>query len=192
MAFLGLHKRRNNLTDEELLEQLHKTQDMKYFQLLYERYMPLAYGLSLKYLKDAQLAQDAVIDVYEDLAPKIMNYQIEVFKNWLYSVVKNHCFAVLRASKKEIIVDFDSNLMESDSIIDLLDENNDEEKAQAVNDCISQLPEPQRVSVVAFFYENKSYVEIVELTGYNMKSVKSYLQNGKRNLKICLEKKIQI
>lgn len=192
MAFLGLHKKKNNLTDEELLELLRETQDLKYFQQLYERYIPLVYGLSLKYLKDGQLAQDAVIDIYESLAGKVCNYQIEVFKNWLYSVAKNHAFAVLKENKKEIFVDFDSNLMESDSIIDLLDENDDEEKAKAVNDCISQLPEPQRISVLAFFFDNRSYAEIVEITGYNLKSVKSYLQNGKRNLKLCLEKKIEI
>lgn len=192
MAFLGLHKKKNDLTDNQLLEQLYNTQDMQYFQILYERYMPLAYGLSLKYLKDTQLAQDTVIDIYEDLASKILNYKIDVFKNWLYSVVKNHCFATLRANKKEIIVNFDSNLMESDTVIDLLDDNEDEDKAKAINDCINLLPEPQKISVMAFFFDNQSYADIVESTGFNLKSVKSFLQNGKRNLKICLEKKIEL
>lgn len=191
MKFFNLHKKKSQ-SDEELLKLLKETQDLKYFQQLYERYIPLVYGLSLKYLKDAQLAQDAVIDIYENLAGKIVNYEIDVFKNWLYSVAKNHSFAVLRENKKEIIVNFDSNLMESDSVIDLLDENDDEEKVKAVNDCVKELPEPQRVSIVAFFYENKSYSEIVEITGYNLKSVKSYLQNGRRNLKNCLEKKIDL
>ena len=191
MKFLNLN-RKVDRSDDELLEGLNKTGNLKYFQQLYERYIPLVYGLCLKYLKDGQAAQDAVIDIYEDLAGKIVNYEIAVFKNWLYSVAKYHCFAVLKENKKEIVVDFDSNIMESDSIIDLLDENDDEEKAKAVNDCIALLPEPQRISVLAFFFDGKSYVEIVEATGYNLKSVKSFLQNGKRNLKICLEKKMKI
>lgn len=192
MRFLNLHKKTVD-TDEELISRLKKTNNMEYFQQLYERYIPLVYGLCLKYLKSSDLAQDAVIDIYEDLANKVTRYEIDIFKNWLYSVAKNHCFAVLRENKKEIIVNFDSNLVESDDTIDLLgDENKDEEKALAVNECIEQLPEPQRIAIMAFFFDNKSYVEIVDITSYNLKSVKSYIQNGRRNLKICLEKKLKI
>lgn len=192
MRFLNLHKK-ITYTDEELLSLLQKTQNLEYFQQLYERYIPLVYGLCLKYLKNGELAQDAVIDIYEDLSNKITKYEIDVFKNWIYSVARNHCFAALKASKKEIIVNFDSNLMESDTIIDLLGEdNNDEEKANAVNTCIEKLPDPQRIAILAFFFDSKSYAEIVDLTGYNLKSVKSYIQNGRRNLKICLEKKLEL
>lgn len=191
MRFLKLHKK-NEKSDDELLALLKKTQDLVYFQELYQKYIPLAYGLCLKYLKDTQLAEDAVIDIYESLANKIIKYEIDIFKNWLYSVVKNHCFVVLKGNKKEIIVDFDSNLVESDSLIDLLDDNEDEEKALAVNECVQQLPEPQRISIMAFFFDNKSYSEIVDATGFQLKSVKSFIQNGRRNLKICLEKKMKL
>lgn len=192
MRFLNLHKKTVD-TDEELLACLRKTQNLEYFQQLYERYIPLVYGLCLKYLKDGELAQDAVIDIYEDLATKVTKYEIDIFKNWLYSVARNHCFAVLRENKKEILVNFDSNFMESDNTIDLLsEENNDEEKIKAVNSCIEQLPEPQQIAIKSFFFDSKSYAEIVDITGYNMKSVKSYIQNGRRNLKICLEKKLEI
>lgn len=191
MRFLKLHTKTPK-SDEELLTLLRKTNDLSYFQQLYERYIPLIYGLALKYLKDGQSAQDAVIDIYENLADKITKYEIEVFKNWIYSVTKNHCFAILKENKKEIIVNFDSNLVESDVTITLLDENNDEEKLEAVNDCVKQLPEPQRIAITAFFFDNKSYAEIVDETGYQLKSVKSYIQNGRRNLKICIEKKLKL
>lgn len=189
MKFFQLNKKKE-VSDEELLESLKTSGDQRYFHTLYERYMPLIYGLCLKYLKDGQLAQDAVIDIYENLAPKITNYQIDIFKNWIYSVSKNHCFALLREKKKEIVVDFDSNIMESDSVIALLDEQEYEDKTKAINECIELLPDPQRTTIIAFFYESKSYAEIVESTGFSLKGVKSYLQNGRRNLKICLEKKI--
>lgn len=191
MRFLKLHTKTPK-SDEELLTLLRKTNDLSYFQQLYERHIPLIYGLALKYLKDGQSAQDAVIDIYENLADKITKYEIEVFKNWIYSVTKNHCFAILKENKKEIIVNFDSNLVESDVTITLLDENNDEEKLEAVNDCVKQLPEPQRIAITAFFFDNKSYAEIVDETGYQLKSVKSYIQNGRRNLKICIEKKLKL
>lgn len=186
MHFFSIHK--NNLSDEELLLRYKKTGKAEYFDRLYERYIPLVYGLCLKYLQDAEKAQDAVIDIFENLSGKIGGYDIKIFKNWLYSVVKNHCFRILKENKKEIIVDFDSQLMESDTILDLLDEEANKDKETALAKCMEKLPEPQRISVVKFFYEEKSYADIVDETGYNIKSVKSYIQNGKRNLKLCIDK----
>lgn len=177
--------------DEELLALYKKTSEVEYFQHLYERYIPLIYGLCLKYLQNPESSQDAVIDIFENLSQKIQGYEIKIFKNWLYSVVKNHCFHILKENKKEFIVDFDSQIMESDQVLDLLCENSEEEKDKALSKCLEALPEPQRVSIEKFFYENKSYVDIVTETGFHLKSVKSYIQNGKRNLKICIEKIIK-
>ena len=190
MKFFSLNKK-NEYTDEELLFRFKETGKADYFQQLYERYIPLAYGLCLKYLQSPEQSQDAVIDIYESLSQKIQDYEIKVFKNWLYSVVKNHCFHILKDNKKEIIVNFDSQLMESDTSFDLFSENDNEEKENALSQCLGKLPEPQRIAIKKFFYEDKSYVDIVDETGFHLKSVKSYIQNGKRNLKICIEKNLK-
>lgn len=190
MHFFSLHKRKE-YSDEELLSLFKDTSKAEYFQQLYERYIPLIYGLCLKYLQNTEQSQDAVIDIFENLSQKIQGYEIKIFKNWLYSVVKNHCFHILKENKREIIVNFDSQLMESEPILDLLSENANEDKEDALNKCLKQLPEPQRISVEKFFYEDKSYAEIVDETGFHLKSVKSYIQNGKRNLKICIEKNLK-
>lgn len=190
MRFFSLHKRKE-YSDEELLSLFKDTSKAEYFQQLYERYIPLIYGLCLKYLQNTEQSQDAVIDIFENLSQKTQGYEIKIFKNWLYSVVKNHCFHILKENKREIIVNFDSQLMESEPILDLLSENANEDKEDALNKCLEQLPEPQRISVEKFFYEDKSYAEIVDETGFHLKSVKSYIQNGKRNLKICIEKNLK-
>lgn len=190
MRFFNLHKRKE-YSDEELLSLFKDTSKAEYFQQLYERYIPLIYGLCLKYLQNTEQSQDSVIDIFENLSQKIQGYEIKIFKNWLYSVVKNHCFHILKENKREIIVNFDSQLMESEPILDLLSENANEDKEDALNKCLEQLPEPQRISVEKFFYEDKSYAEIVDETGFHLKSVKSYIQNGKRNLKICIEKNLK-
>ena len=190
MRFFSLHKRKE-YSDEELLSLFKDTSKAEYFQQLYERYIPLIYGLCLKYLQNTEQSQDAVIDIFENLSQKIQGYEIKIFKNWLYSVVKNHCFHILKENKREIIVNFDSQLMESEPILDLLSENANEDKEDALNKCLEQLPEPQRISVEKFFNEDKSYAEIVDETGFHLKSVKSYIQNGKRNLKICIEKNLK-
>ncbi|SBV95216.1 sigma-70 family RNA polymerase sigma factor [uncultured Dysgonomonas sp.] len=191
MQFFSLHKKKESDSDETLLSKFKETRKAEYFQQLYERYIPLIYGLCLKYLQSPEQSQDAVIDIYENLSQKILDYEIKVFKNWLYSVVKNHCFHILKENKKEIIVNFDSQLMESDSSFTLFDESRDEEKENALNECLEKLPEPQRIAVEKFFYEDKSYADIVDETGFHLKSVKSYIQNGKRNLKICIEKNLK-
>ncbi|WP_419033234.1 RNA polymerase sigma factor [Dysgonomonas gadei] len=191
MQFFSLHKKKESDSDEILLSKFKETRKAEYFQQLYERYIPLIYGLCLKYLQSPEQSQDAVIDIYENLSQKIQDYEIKVFKNWLYSVVKNHCFHILKENKKEIIVNFDSQLMESDSSFTLFDDSRDEEKESALNECLDKLPEPQRIAVEKFFYEDKSYADIVDETGFHLKSVKSYIQNGKRNLKICIEKNLK-
>ncbi|MDR2036285.1 MAG: sigma-70 family RNA polymerase sigma factor [Bacteroidales bacterium] len=180
----------SNISDEELLRLFVTTGRTEYFGQLYHRYIPLVYGLSLKYLRHAEKAEDAVMQLYEELSHKIARYEIKQFKTWLYRVAKNHCLQILRREKQEISIDFDVPVMESESFLHLFNENIDEERFQALQGCLKQLPEPQRISVTQFFLEEMSYADIVDVTGYQLKSVKSYIQNGKRNLKICIEKKM--
>lgn len=179
-------------SDEELLEQFRSTGDTEYFGQLYNRYIPLIYGVCLKYLQDEDRSQDAVMEVFENLLPKVCDYDIKVFRTWVYSVVKNHCFHIIKSNKREITVDFDANLMESDEVSTLLGEDVDDERESALNYCMARLSEPQRIAVSKFFYEDMSYADIVETTGYDLKSVKSYIQNGKRNLKICIESRLKL
>lgn len=186
--------RRNisRLTDEELLSEFNRTGNSDYFGELYNRYTPLLYGVCLKYLNDADRAQDAVMQLFENLLPKVSNYEIGVFRTWLHSVVKNHCLQILRKESREIVVDFNVNIMESDDILHLLDdEEPDSERMEALKRCMEKLPEEQKISITSFFIEEMSYADIVETTGYTLSRVKSYIQNGKRNLKICIERQIK-
>lgn len=193
MRFFGLNKKKPvEYSDEELLELYRDSGDSEYFGQLYNRYIPLVYGVCLKYLQDEDRSQDAVMEIFENLLPKVAAYDIKVFRTWLYSVVKNHCFHLIKSNKREIAVDFDSNLMESDSVLTLFGEETDDEQESALNYCMAKLSEPQRVSISKFFYEDMSYADIVEATGYDLKSVKSYIQNGKRNLKNCIESRLKL
>ncbi|MDF9829675.1 sigma-70 family RNA polymerase sigma factor [Parabacteroides sp. PF5-6] len=186
--------RRNisKLADEELLTEYKRSGDTAYFGELYNRYTPLLYGVCLKYLKDADKAQDAVMQLFEQLLPKISQYEIQVFRTWLHSVVKNHCLQILRKESRQIVVDLRADLVESDEILHLLeDEEPDSERMEALKCCMAKLPEEQRISITHFFIDEMSYADIVETTGYSLSRVKSYIQNGKRNLKICIEKQMK-
>jgi RNA polymerase sigma-70 factor (ECF subfamily) len=187
--------RRNNLSklsDEELLIKHREGGGNEYLGELFNRYTPLIYGVCLKYLKDPNIAQDAVMQLFEDLLEKMAGYEIDVFRSWIYTVAKNHCLQLLRKENREISVDFNAyfnaDFMEYDQIMYLLEEEDNYERTKVLKNCLERLPEQQRVSILYFFMDNLSYADIVYKTRYSLNHVKSYIQNGKRNLKICIEK----
>lgn len=182
----------SKLSDEELLTHYIKSGDTEYFGELYNRYIPLIYGLCLKYLQEEVKAQDVVMQLFEDLLPKLSRYEIREFRTWIYSVAKNYCFQLLRKENLEIATDFDQQFVETYDILHLLDkeETSDDARTAALRHCMEKLPEPQQRCILSFFMEEMSYADIMEQTGYQLKSVKSYIQNGKRNLKSCIEKRM--
>ncbi len=175
-------------SDEDLLALYVQTNLSEYFGELYNRYIPLIYGLCLKYLQNTEKAEDATMELFETLLPKVSGYEIKVFKTWIYSVAKNHCLQILRKEVPQIFVDFNAEIMESDSVLHLLEENGSKDDTAVLNRCLEKLPKPQKISISMFFMEEMSYADIAEQTGYLLKTVKSHIQNGKRNLKICIEK----
>jgi len=180
-----------NLSDDELLEQFIVTSNQEFLGQLYLRYIPLIYGLCLKYLQQIEDSKDAVSNIYEELSVKIRNYQIENFRTWLYSVTTNHCLQILRKKKNRSFEEISTQNMESDEFEHLIDINDDKEKEEALNYCLDKLPKGQRLCIIRFYFDDFSYADIVEKTGFELKKVKSFIQNGKRNLKICILKKIK-
>lgn len=184
----------NQPTDEELLEAYRSSKDQNHIGDLYKRYMHLVYGLCLKYMKDEALASDMVMHIYEKLVNDTLKHDIKHFKSWLYMVSKNHCLMQLR--KDQVRTKHESNyateetvFMESPEVEHLNHVTPEEEKLQHLSDCLEQLKKEQKECVSLFYNEEKCYQEITDITGYALKKVKSYIQNGKRNLKICIEKK---
>lgn len=176
----------SSLSDQELLAHFVKTNDLNYLGELYQRFTPLVYGLSLKYLNDIEAAQDAVMDIFEILVNKIALYQIDNIKTWLYSVSKNHCLQILRKEKKGVFVEIDEAVMENEDFFTLIDKPQTQEEMDALSYCMGTLSDEQQQSIRYFYIEEKSYADIVDMTGFTLNKVKSYIQNGKRNLKNCI------
>jgi RNA polymerase sigma-70 factor (ECF subfamily) len=176
----------SDYTNEKLLQAFSESGDVAFFGELYRRYIPLVYGLCLKYLNNQEMARDAVMDIFAALVEKVPQYEIKNFNTWLYSVAKNHCLHVLRKEKQTIFVNIDDVVVENEANFTLTDKPRSQEEREALEYCLETLPDEQRMSLNYFFYEDKSYADIVELTGYALNKVKSYIQNGKRNLKSCI------
>ena len=156
---------------------------------LYKPYMHLVYGLCLKYLKDSDEAQDTVMEIFEILVEKLKTHEVEHFKSWLYMLSKNHCLMKLRSKKKiTYIEDSEGEIMESGEYLHLDEEDFMEKQKSRLNGCLEQLKLEQKKCIELFYFDKKCYQEVTEITQYELKKVKSYIQNGKRNLKNCLEK----
>ena len=180
-------------TDEDLLRLYKNSGKTDYLGRLYDRYIPLVYGLCLKYLQDEDEAQDAVMQLFEDLVTKALRHDVKTFRTWLYTVARNHCMQILRDKESALKVELQPDFMEYDDVLNLLDEEDDNsERVEALQICMKKLPEKQHVSIVYFFDKGMSYADIVDATGYPLVKVKSYIQNGKRNLKNCIEKVCEI
>lgn len=176
------------LRELELLAEYRSTGDLELLGKLYEQYMPLVFGLCLKYFRDEEQSKDAVMQIFEELVKKLKFHEVANFKAWLYTLSRNHCLMVLRSSSKHEMLSIDENFMENEAFVHLNLEDDTEEKLSIMAKCIENLPSEQKVSINLFYMEQKCYKEVADQTGFELNKVKSYIQNGKRNLKICIEK----
>ena len=174
-------------TDKDVLVKYKETGDPKLSGELYSKYMHLVYGLCLKYLKNRDDSQDATMAIYEQISKKLLSTEVHHFKSWLYIVSKNHCLMELRKKNPEVHADV---FMESAEDMHLHEDKVElEQDIEALEMCIDELKVEQKECVKLFFLEKKSYQQVNEQTGIDLKKVKSHIQNGKRNLKMCLESK---
>jgi len=160
---------------------------------LYSRYLHLVYGVCLKFLTDREESKDAVMQIFENLITEVLNHDIHQFKGWLYVLTKNYCLMQLRSKqsrdKRLKLWSKDQDIfMESELENHLIDKNGEELNA-ALKDCIERLKNEQKQCIELFYFYNKCYIDISVQLNIDEKKVKSHLQNGKRNLKICLENK---
>lgn len=188
---LEISGKHSNSTDEELLRLFRQNGNLDTLGALYSRYMHLVYGVSLKYLGNREDARDAVMQIFEKLIIDLPGQEVRNFKSWLYVLTKNHCLMQIRSKKSADgrleAYKIEREFMESEQELHPIDEE-DQSVEEALKNCIAQLKMEQKQCIELFYYEKLCYQEISERLGMNEKKVKSYLQNGKRNLKICLEK----
>jgi len=181
-------QRHTFLTDAELLLLYKRSDDLAVLGELFNRYMSLVYGVCLKYLKDREESRDAVMQVFEKLVTSLREHEVEHFKSWLYVTSRNHCLMYLRARKGKNFEEISPYLMESDSVVHLEEEPEMEANLSKLEKCMDTLVSEQKRCVQLFYLEQKCYRDISQLTGYDDNKVKSYIQNGKRNLKLCMER----
>lgn len=184
MAFL--RSIRTTDTDEELARLYRENNDQSALAQLFDRYLDLLYGVCLKYLKDRTEAQDATLSLYEHLHRKLKEHEVLNVKAWLHTLTRNHCLMILRKKDHKIVELGSEEVMYSEETLHLSLEK--EAELKRLEACVEGLQPEQQEVIRLFYLEGKCYNEITEKTGLDWNKVRSFIQNGRRNLKICMEK----
>ena len=177
-------------SDDELVQGYKDSGEAEYVGELFERYTHMVYLVCMKYLKDPMEAEDMSMVIFEKLMKDLPKYEVRNFKYWLHTVSKNQCLVFLdkqkrKRHKEDNYQDMQQGIVENGVEFDLIDEK--EIQLTNLEEAITMLNEGQQECIKLFYLQKKSYVEVAEMTGYDLKKVKSYIQNGKRNLKKHLE-----
>jgi len=188
LKFIKNNAKINEQDDAALIARYKQSGDLGALGLLYNKYMHLVFGVCLNYLKDEEQSKDAVMQIFEELVVKLKIHEVQNFKSWLHVLSRNHCLMALRKNSKNTTVSLEDTFVENTDFVHLDIDDTKETKLTVMEKCMETLPEEQRVSVDLFYLQEKCYKEVADITGYDMLKVKSYIQNGKRNLKICIEK----
>ncbi len=176
-----------SLTDNELISRYKKTGDGSLVGELYKRYSHLVYGVCLKYLKNEDESKDAVLQIFENLLVDLKKHEISNFKSWLHSVSRNHCLMFLRKQQTKLkrVNEYEA-VYQHEEVFDAPFAVNEAEEKEVMltklEQALTTLKDEQRICIELFFIKQKCYNEVAEITGYSIKKVKSYIQNGKRNL----------
>lgn len=181
-----------HVSDQQLLEYFYADRDNEWLGMLLSRYTLLLLGVCMKYLKNEDEAKDSVQQIFLKAITELHKYRVDYFKSWIYMVAKNHCLMKIRDRHGKMPVELtDRNVS---TVPDETDERNslqDDHTMELMSEALNELSAEQQQCVILFYLQKKSYQQISEETGYTMMQVKSYIQNGKRNLRILIERKMK-
>ncbi|MFM9946379.1 MAG: RNA polymerase sigma factor [Saprospiraceae bacterium] len=168
-------------TDERLVEAYAETGDQQYFTELFGRYTMQVYLICKQYLGEREDSREMVMRIFSKLLEILPGTEIRNFRNWLPVVVQRECLNHLRKQGRYV------PLMETE--VPMLEEEPEIYPATEmpigeaeIIAALSQLDEAQRVCLNLFFFKKMSYQQVSGQTGFPLNEVKSYLQNGKRQL----------
>lgn len=182
------HSQYQHISDNELLNRFYADHDNEWLGVLMERYTMLLLGVSMKYLKNEEAAKDAVQQVFLKAIQELHKYKVDYFKSWIYMVAKNHCLMKLR-DKGRYPVELNEQTLSAAAEPE--NKNSYIEKDITLDNlarALQQLNKEQQQCVTLFYLEKKSYLEIAQQSSFSILQVKSHIQNGKRNLKIIMER----
>ncbi|SRR5579871_195015 len=179
-----------HISDQQLLDNFYADHNNKWLGILLERYTLLLFGVCMKYLKNEEEAKDAVQQIFFKVIVELEKYKVTYFKSWIYMIAKNHCLMQLRKKQESTSIDLSDKIIAADGFEEENIYLQNEQLTESIYEALQELSKEQKQCITLFYLEKRSYHEIADRTGFTLMQVKSYIQNGKRNLKLMLEKKM--
>lgn len=180
-----------HIEDKELLNKFYSDGNNQWLGILLERYTLLLFGVCMKYLKDEEEAKDAVQQIFLKVITELQKYKVDYFKSWLYMIAKNLCLMKIRDRHGRIPVEISEHMTAPEDSITRSDLLEKDKTLSLIEEGLSELNAEQKLCVTLFYLQKKTYQQITDSTGLSLLQVKSYIQNGKRNLKLIVEKKMK-
>ena len=177
-----------HISDQDLLAQYYESHDNRLLGILLQRYTMLLLGVCMKYLKDEEAAKDSVQQIFLKVIHELKRYRVQYFKSWLYMIARNHCLMQLRKHDIKSSKEINENIFEEEPPLQQHIEK--EQLLSLLEISLDELNADQKTCITLFYLDKRSYQQISEQTGLSLMQVKSFIQNGKRNLKILVEKKL--
>ncbi len=177
-----------HIEDNQLLHNFYEDKNNEWLGILLQRYTLLLLGVCMKNLKNEEEAKDCVQQVFLKAITELHKYKVEYFKSWLYMVAKNCCLMKLRDKGKHPVEINEHHMSAMDETEDKIKYLEKDAVLTNMEKALQLLNEEQLRCITMFYLEKKSYQDITQQTGYSLLKVKSHIQNGKRNLKIMLER----
>jgi RNA polymerase sigma-70 factor (ECF subfamily) len=180
-----------HIEDKQLLDKFYNEANNHWLGVLLQRYTLLLFGVCMKYLKNEEDAKDSVQQIFLKVISEVQKYKVDYFKSWLYMIARNHCLMKIRDRQGKIPVELTDKLLTTDEVSNKQELIEKDITLAWIEEGLQELNEEQRLCLTLFYLEKKSYHEIADITGYTLLQVKSFIQNGKRNLKLIVEKKLK-
>ncbi len=185
----------DSLPDESIIKLYFDKRDPQAASYLFKKYLPVVYGIALKYCRDKHNAEDIAMLVFEKLL-SMNGKPIINFKSWLCMVARNMALEFInkknkKQAKENVFEESVSNFMENGEEMHLINEDKVETEKilSTLEHELGELKDDQRICIEMFYYKNMSYQQISDQLGMDLKQVKSNIQNGKRKLKILMDQK---
>ena len=179
----------NHIPDATLLDYFYSDKNTEWIGILLQRYTLLLLGVCMKYMKNEEEARDCVQQVFLKVLTELSKHKVDHFKSWLYTVAKNHCLMKLRSGQGKLTKELTEHTKAVTPNEDKTSLLENERTYTQLEEALEELGEEQRQCVILFYLQKKSYQQISDITGFSLMQVKSHIQNGKRNLKLLMDKK---
>ncbi|HEY6977086.1 MAG TPA: sigma-70 family RNA polymerase sigma factor [Chitinophagaceae bacterium] len=181
----------SHISDKEILENFYASNNNQWLGILLQRYTLLLFGVCMKYLKNEEEAKDAVQQIFLKVIIELKKYRVQYFKSWLYMVARNYCLMLLRDRPEKTQKEIDESLPLAADELNTTKHIEHDKLLSYIEESLNELAAEQKTCITLFYLQKKSYTEIADLTAFTLMQVKSYIQNGKRNLKILVKKKMK-